>query len=232
MIFHPWFYSGARRSNVSLRSMPELSGRLKYSTEMTDVEGKSVLIVGDSYGWYANYALKSKARLVHSLDIAPSSPVIRNLEKKNQNFRHFTVSILDFSSSYRYDVCVFFEVIEHLPPSTELMALKIIYKHLSRFGVLLLSTPFSSLLSYISDPVFLLGHRHYTFSKLNNLLTRAGFKRIKFIRGGYIYGAIDLLSLYITKWIFHRFYKSPLASQINSEYPHPNGTTVFAVCQK
>lgn len=231
-MINSWHYAGADRSDLYPQSPPPLMGRLRYSTEIVPVKDKKVLVVGDSYGWYADYALKHSTSLVHSLDIAPPAPFIAKLQKKNTKFRHFQVSVLDFDFRNRYDLCVFLEVIEHLPPGTELIALKNIRKHLASHGKLLLSTPSQSLLSYASDPAIILGHRHYSQVNLEALLRQAGYKNIKFYTGGGVYSALDLLSLYFTKWILRKHYTSPFSKPVDSEYPLPGGSTIFALCQK
>ncbi len=225
-------YSGSHRSRLYPQKLPPLIGRLKYSTQLVSPSHKKVLVVGDSYGWYADFALKNKATLVHSLDIAPPAPFISQLRKKHKNFAHFQESILSFRSPNHYDLCIFLEVIEHLPPNTESSALQTIFKHLNSNGVLSLSTPSQRILSYLSDPAVFLGHRHYSEKKLDQLLRSAGFKKVKFTSGGGVYGAIDLLGLYFTKWILMRSYQSRLVKQVNSEYPLNGGTTLFAICHK
>ncbi|HCH59297.1 MAG: hypothetical protein UX80_C0002G0054 [Candidatus Amesbacteria bacterium GW2011_GWA2_47_11b] len=228
------YYSGSRRGNLYPQVFPPLIGRLKYSTSLLDPNGKSVLVIGDSYGWYAKFALECGAKFVHSLDIAAPSPMLSRLFKSYSQYHHTIESILDFRSTKKYDLAVFFEVIEHLPPQTEKFALQVIAKSLKSNGKLLLSTPVKSLLSYFSDPAIFLGHRHYSPKQLTQLLNAAGFYQIDYTRGGFVYSALDLLCLYFVKWILRQpyLYFSPFVDKVNFEYPHPHGTTLFAICAK
>lgn len=231
-LFPSLYFSGSGRDERSLTHTVDFIGRIRYSLQLASVKAKKILVVGDSYGWFPHYALKNGAKEVHSLDIAAPSPYISKLATQNKNFSHSVSSILDLDSDNKYSLCVFLEVLEHLPTGTESKALKNIFRSLSPGGTLVLSTPHTSLLSYLSDPALILGHRHYSKSKLSDLLKTSGFKSIVFSRGGYLYSALDVILMYFTKWILRLPYSSPLASQVDLEYPHAHGHTIFAVCQK
>ena len=227
-----WYFAGSGRTPLSPQSVIPLTGRLLYSVGLLPAAGHRLLVVGDSYGWYARYALDHGAHLVHSLDIAAPSATIANLTTTHPNFRHYQASILDFSATRRYDQVIFLEVIEHLPVGAEVSALKNIYGCLEPHGCLLLSTPAASLVSYLADPAWPLGHRHYSVASLAALLKQAGFTNSHFTRGGFIWSALDILALYFTKWVLRRPYLSPWTGRINQEYPHLSGITLFAISRK
>lgn len=231
-LFPGLYFSGAARAGHSLTGSVDFIGRIRYSLQLVPLKAKKILVVGDSYGWFPHYALENGAKEVHSLDIAPPSPFISNLSGQYKNFSHSVSSVLDLATKNKYSLCVFLEVLEHLPTGTETKALKNIYQCLSPGGILVLSTPHTSLLSYLSDPALFLGHRHYSQNQLTDLLTAIGFKSLNFSRGGYLYSALDVILMYFTKWILRRHYSSPIASQVDLEYPHAHGHTLFVVCQK
>jgi len=204
---------------------------LDNSSQLADVKGKNIIILGDGYGWYANYALSHGAKLVHSLDPSNPSELIHKLSKR-KNFKHLQLSLFDFSPQIKYDLAVFLEVLEHLPPGSELKALKIIYKAHTSKGELVFSTPYRSFLSYIADPPALLGHRHYSRRQLEMLFKNAGFRSYTIYRGGYVWQAIDIFLLYFFNNVLKRKYNALFADLVDKEYPHRNGTDIFALCQK
>ena len=226
------YYVGDSRSSLYPDAITELHGRLLHTVNMANWEGKKVLVVGDSYGWFAEYVLRHGAKRVVSFDIASPSSHIAKLEKEFPHFSHEICSVFDLSYQDMFDYVGYFEVIEHLPPHTELESLKAIHKSLVPGGYLLLSTPHASLLSYLADPALLLGHRHYSIAQIDGLLKQAGYSQISTYRGGFIWSALDILSLYITKWIFRKPYISRLTIRMDSEYPNTHGITLFAVAKK
>lgn len=231
VLLSKWYFPNIKRAVISPQDEKELKGRLRYSTQLADVKGKTIIVFGDGYGWYANYALSHGAKLVHSLDPSNPSDFIHKLSKR-KNFRHFQMSLFDFSPHIKYDLAVFLEVLEHLPPGSEPEALKIIYNALTPQGELLFSTPYKSLLAYVADPPALLGHRHYSQKHLEMLFKNAGFKSYTIYRGGYFLQAIDIFLMYFFNNVLRRKYNALFDNVVDREYPHRNGTDIFALCQK
>jgi len=226
------YYAGDKRKSLDT-AIDRLSGRLLYSVNLvSSFENKDILVVGDSYGWFAKYALENKAKTVYSFDIAEPDNQIKVLQKKYKNFTHFQGSVLDFKIPKIFDAVLYLEVIEHIPSGAEDISIKQISSHMRKNAELIISTPIRSALSIVGDPAYLFGHRHYTIENLVSLVTTNKLSIKQITRGGYFYSVIDLYLLYITKWILHKPYKSKLIKKINQEYPHSSGTTVFMVCQK
>lgn len=226
------YYVGDSRSSLYPDAITELHGRLLHTVNMANWEGKKVLVVGDSYGWFAEYVLRHGAIKVVSFDIATPSAHIAKLEKEFPHFTHEICSVFDLSYRDMFDYVGYFEVIEHLPPHTELESLKAIHKSLVPGGYLLLSTPHKSLFSYLADPACFFGHRHYSINEMQLLLNTSRFRVDSIYRGGYFYAIVDILLLYFTKWILRKKYTSRLLYKSDKEYPNSTGITLFAIARK
>lgn len=226
------FYKGDARNELYPDDVSPTHGRLLHTVHMAPLKNKRVLVIGDSYGWYAEYALKQGAAYVHSFDIATPSEHISKLQKTYPHFKHEIISVFDLKVTDTYDVAGYFEVIEHLPPGTEVDSLQKIAASLSKNGVLLLSTPHKSLPSYLADPACFFGHRHYGMSEMSSLLKPTGLKVESIYRGGYIYAMADILFLYFTKWVLRKKYISQILHKSDREYPHPSGITLFVIARK
>ncbi|MEI7652777.1 MAG: methyltransferase domain-containing protein [bacterium] len=227
------YYKGSHRDELYPQGEGFFAGRLDYTLSLTDWKNKSVLLAGDSYGQLAQRILQLGASYVYSFDIAPPSKEIDYLKKRYHNkFDHEILSIFDLSCKNTFDVVGYFEVIEHLPPGTELSSLKLLFSSLKEGGEILLSTPHSSLLSYITDPAVFVGHRHYNLNQIKDLLIRSGFTDISLTRGGFVYSGLDILCMYFFKWVLRKKYVSSFTSRLNSEYPHSHGLDLFAYGKK
>lgn len=227
------YYKGDHRDELYPQGEGFFAGRLNYTLSLTNWKNKSVLLAGDSYGQLAQRILQLGASYVYSFDIAPPSKQIGDIKKiYAKKFDHETLSIFDLSRKNTFDVVGYFEVIEHLPPGTELTSLTLLYNSLKKGGEILLSTPHASFLSYITDPALVMGHRHYTIDQIRDLLTESGFENISIKRGGFIYSALDILTMYFSKWILRKEHVSKSTTKLNSEYPHPHGLDLFAYGRK
>jgi ubiquinone/menaquinone biosynthesis C-methylase UbiE len=105
----------------------------------------------------------------------------------------------------KFDVVLFFMVIEHIPHGSELTAMININKIMKKKGNLFLTTMNSHPISNLFDPAyFLTGHRHYSKKHLTELLELAGFE-VKDVRynGGFSMILYTWL-LYISKHILRR----------------------------
>jgi SAM-dependent methyltransferase len=201
------FYAGDKRKPQQLRDrFDTLSGRLKFSVDLVDCQDKRILVVGDSYGWFAKWAFKKGAASVYSLDIAPPGELIAEMRSRmGERFDHHQESILELGKiSDPFDMAVFFEVIEHLPPGSEPTALQNIHKNLKNNGILYMSTPSKHIVSRVFDPAYLLGHRHYSQSDIRQLLEEGGFAtESMFVVGGLVDACLTLW-MYVSKWILGR----------------------------
>lgn len=99
--------------------------------------------------------------------------------KRFPKMRFVRESIVEGSSfqNNEFDVVLFFMVIEHITPGSELAALRNINKIMKKGGYLFLTTMNGNFFSKLTDPAyFMVGHRHYSKKHLAELLDLAGFK--------------------------------------------------------
>jgi SAM-dependent methyltransferase len=112
-------------------------------------------------------------------------------------------------------------VIEHIPKGTENLMFNEVARLLKPDGVFYLSTPYRSFFTNILDPAWwLVGHRHYSRQSLENFAAASSLKiETVVIKGGW-WSLINILNLYISKWIFRRkpFLESFFSDKENVEY--------------
>lgn len=218
----------------------DLDARLKFSNDLVDirdVENKKVLDVGCGFGWFELNALKKGVKEIAGIEIsAEDLKAARTSIKDNRAvFKIGGALKLPFDDNY-FDTVVAWEVLEHIPRNTEDRMFKEAYRVLEKGGVLYLSTPYDSFVSKYFDPAWwLIGHRHYSKEKLINLGEKNGFKPSEIHVKGRWWGLINLLNLYIAKWLFRRkpFLERKLLNKENSEYVLNGGFMgVFVKYQK
>lgn len=126
--------------------------------------------------------------------------------KKFPNFSFVRASVIDKLpfNKRTFDIVAYFMVIEHIPKGTELDSLIQINRVLKPSGQLFINTMHYNFLSNLLDPMFLLGHRHYTRKELVRLLKKAGFsiKEIKY--NGGLFTTLHIILLYFFKHILRR----------------------------
>ncbi len=227
------YYKGDHRDSLYPTQIDSYHGRLLHTMNWISWKDKRVLVVGDSYGWFAQSVLADDASYVYSFDIAePSQNILQLIDQYPGKFKHDRISVFDLEASGDYDVAGYFEVIEHLPPGTEIESLRKIASVLKPGGLVLVSTPFASFWSYLVDPAWFLGHRHYSFAKMEKILKSAGYVDIKMHRGGYFQAMREIVEMYFTKWILRRTFVSRYTHELDSEYPHASGISLFATGRK
>jgi SAM-dependent methyltransferase len=123
------------------------------------------------------------------------------------------------------DKVIMLEVIEHLHPLDAHKAIKEVYRSLKSYGFLMLSTPNDAgKLVNLTDPWFLLGHKHFKLSSLKKQLHRFKFNIIK----AYAYGGIIealLVGFIVTMW--HILWKFFLKRTIHP--PPPFHRTLYKI---
>jgi SAM-dependent methyltransferase len=209
-----------RRKNVSIAYDPRLEKSIQL---LGDISTKRILNIGCKDAWLEKYIDSRKIPIqeMHSFDI-----IDYKFPKLNKRI-HFTVdSVLTMKTcphSY-YDIVVFYEVIEHLPKNTELLALRNISRCLKPGGLLFLSTPHQSVISNILDPAYwLIGHRHYSVKRISHLLAKTQFSiKTLEIKGG-IGESLGILLYYISKHILRQenLLRHAFAERRRKEYLDP-----------
>lgn len=180
-----------------------ISGRHKSCLEMADFEGKKILDIGCSYGWFEKYVgKKSKEIIGIDLDEEDLGRARKEVRFKNVKFKQGSaLDLSKFKENY-FDVVVMFDVIEHIPKNTEKKALEEIKKVLKKNGELLISTPAKNFSNFF-DPAWYFGHRHYCESKMRSIFESIGFKIEKMeIKGGF-WEIFSMILFYPFKWLFN-----------------------------
>lgn len=127
--------------------------------------------------------------------------------KKFPKFRFVKASIVGDRLPWKnkFDIVLFFMVLEHIPKGTEEIALRNINHVLKKGGSLFLTTMSSNLRSCLFDPAyFLAGHRHYNKKELVNLLKKAGFALREVHYNGGFFMIFYTWMLYFFKHILRR----------------------------
>lgn len=207
-----------------------LNARLKFSNnlvDVSDIKNKKILDIGCGFGWFELNALKKGAREIAGIEISALDlkPAKENIEDKRAVFKIGGALKLPFKDNY-FDTVVAWEVIEHIPKNTEDKMFKEVKRVLRKNGMFYLSTPYNSFWSKYFDPAWwLIGHRHYSKEKLINLGDNNGLKALEIYIKGRWWGLINLLNLYIAKWVFRRepFFEDKLIAKEDHEYKSNNG---------
>jgi 2-polyprenyl-3-methyl-5-hydroxy-6-metoxy-1,4-benzoquinol methylase len=131
---------------------------------------------------------------------------IEYARKKFPNFTFLKASIIDPLPLRKktFDIAAYFMVIEHIPKGTELDSLIQINRVLKSSGQLFINTMSYNVLSNLLDPMFFLGHRHYTRKELTRLLKKSGFsiKEIKY--NGGLFTTLHIFLLYFFKHVLKK----------------------------
>ncbi len=180
-----------------------MSGRHKASLDMENFEGKKILDIGCSHGWFEEF-VGEKAKEVIGIDLNKKDleSARKEVNKKNVEFRKNSVlDLKEFKENY-FDIIVMFDVIEHIPKNTEKKALEEIKRVLKKNGKLLITTPANNFSNFFY-PAWYFGHRHYSKKQMKNIFKNSEFKieKIK-IKGGF-WEIFNMILFYPFKWFFN-----------------------------
>lgn len=214
-----------------------IKGRVRKCIELLQsqkIKGMVVVDVGCSNGLIAHHTLMLSPKKFIGVD--PSDKAIKIAKKNNPKGTFFKSTASELlAKSGSADLVIMFDVIEHVPKGTELVALKEAARVLKKGGKIILSTPHNHFLMNILDPAWYLGHRHYRLERIKGLLKNAGFKvTTAEVRGG-VWFSIYLLALYVNKWIFKNpgFRNSTLESLDDTQFNKDGGIhTIFVTAVK
>ncbi len=217
----------------------ELNARLKFSNDLVDnrdIENKKILDVGCGFGWFELNALKKGVQEIAGIEISALDlkPARENIKDKRAVFKIGGVLNAPFKDNY-FDTVVAWEVIEHIPKNTEDKMFKEVKRVLKKNGAFYLSTPYDSFVSKYLDPAWwLIGHRHYSKDQLIKFGDKQGFKISEiYIKGGF-WNLINVLNMYISKWIFRRkqFFEEELSKREEKEFKKEGFMGIFVKYQK
>lgn len=181
-----------------------LTGRHKKSFDFVgDVKDMVILDIGCSFGWFEKMAIENGCKNV--IGIEPEEKFFYEAKREVPKAIFKRGSALDIPFKDKsFDIVVMFDVLEHLPKGTEMIALKEIKRVLKIGGKLILSTPLNHWWSNLMDLAWYFGHRHYSDKQLKKMLETVGFKIDKVEKRGGFFEMINIILLYIFKWIFKR----------------------------
>ncbi len=212
-----------------------ISGRHKACLEMADFDGKKILDIGCSYGWFEKFIGK-KAKEITGIDLDEKDLERARTEVKIKSVKFEKGSALNLTKFKRnyFDIVVMFDVIEHIPKNTEKKTLEEIKKVLKKNGKLLISTPANNFSKFF-DPAWYFGHRHYCKSKMQNILENAGFEVERMeIKGGF-WEIFSMILFYPFKWLFNMEipWKNFFDEKRDKEYlKNKNGSVTLFVWSK
>ena len=188
----------------------ELNGRLNASIKILnleeDVKDKSILDIGCGYGWFENFCVEHGCKNILGIDITEEDLKTIRSHVSHSNLVTKIGSAIDIpAENESLDTVVAWEVIEHIPLNTEEKMFSEVSRVLKKNGTFYLSTPYHNFISNVLDPAWwLIGHRHYTLKQLENFSTKYGFKVDDYWILGDFWLSLDMLNMYIAKWIFRR----------------------------
>jgi ubiquinone/menaquinone biosynthesis C-methylase UbiE len=178
--------------------------RLRFVLD-SDIKNKVILDIGCGFGWCDYDFLQRGVKEIVGLDLTnDSKKALMKLDSKKFSFVQGSALNLPFDDNY-FDTVVTWEVIEHIPRGKELVMLKEVKRVLKPGGKLYLSTQHNNPISTILDPAWwLIGHRHYSKSKIRNMIEASGLVVDTIFTKGGLYTVIWGLNGYFTKWVLRR----------------------------
>ena len=225
-----------------LNEIPEnydtLHGRTKHCCNIInslELSNKTLVDLGCGFAWFERFLIEN-TNLKNIIGIEKSEQLINYainfFDSTRIKFLNADVTSLPLSDEV-CDICVSWDVIEHIEKNEEINFFKEAFRILKPGGHLYLSTPAKNFLSIMLDPAyFLTSHRHYTSKEIIIIAESVGFKmKSNEIRGG-IFDLIYMNYLYIAKWIFRRkpFFLDWFHMKIDNEYSNSNGGIATLYC--
>ena len=179
-----------------------LTARHELSARLAAQQGPAqrVLDVGCATGWFEFLCDGRLSSVLDGIDIGEDALTHARRNAPHARYAAASVMALPFADG-TFDGAVMFEVIEHVPPRTELAALREVRRVLKPGAWFLLSTPFAHPVSSLLDPAWYFGHRHYSRARIVSLLEQADFRRTHtMVRGG-LWELSSVFALYAFKWL-------------------------------
>lgn len=216
---------------LALGSAVPVKGRVRECAELIR-PGRRLLDVGCSSGWLAPHVRAMGYERYVGVDQSITGDARRI---PGTTFIAGTCFDLPFPDCF-FDAVCFFDVIEHLPRGSEVIALREISRVLTEGGRLYFSTPHASPLHSLFDPIWVLGHRHYRRGTVRRLMEMAGLSVTRLFVAGGLVECMDHIRLLVCKHLLHRDRRPIRVVDYWIEKSHgldrAMGMTVFAVAAK
>lgn len=167
--------------------------RICLSIIDTNSNGKILNLGAGEVKWLENDIFLNNKNFISS-DIDK-----KNLDEKNKSLRKLVIDAtkIPFKSEELVEVIIL-DVLEHIKDHERV--LEEIYRVLKKSGILIISVPNDTLLSYLNPIRYAQHERHYKIKDLINLLESRGFKIESVFAGGRIWELIDLYTHLIIKY--------------------------------
>ena len=187
----------------------DLHGRLLYTARYVDdkdLTGKDAINIGCGHGWFELYAMSKGVSSIVGVEPTEEDLGVARKYVGAPSATFTCASGLDLPfPSGSFDSAFCWEVLEHLPKSSEDRFFSEVRRILKRGGVFYLSTPCRSLVATVSDPArWLIGHRHYLPNEVSQFASRNGFEPMRVTAVGRVVEVLAKWNLYVSKWVFHR----------------------------
>lgn len=205
--------------------------------ERADLSGNDVLDVGCGFGWFELLALEAGVRSI--VGVEPNEDDLatarRHLTDERVSFTVAGAQALPFADA-SFDTVVMWEVLEHLPKQSELIAFRELARVLRSGGRLYLSTPHATLFARVTDPAWwVAGHRHYAKEAVAAYACDAGLEVERLELKGGIWQIAHSHNMYIAKWLFRRrpFLEARSLARLDRDWDRPGGFAhVLLRCRK
>lgn len=192
-----------------------------------DIKKKDVLDIGCGYGWCELNCLHRGVKKVVGIEITKEDLKTAKKYVKDKRARFEVGGALELPfKDNSFDTIVSWEVLEHIPKNTEDIMFLEVNRVLRKNGVFYLSTPYNHFLTNLLDPAWwLIGHRHYSKEQLTRYGKKGGFKIEKYYVKGKKWTLINLVNMYVAKWLFKRkpFFERFLNEKEDAEYKQKGG---------
>lgn len=228
-----WLFVKEMKNILNEKPNDKLDARLQFSTKFVkdyDIKNKKILDIGCGFGWFEVNVLKRGAGQIVGIEISYEDlKSARTIKDKRAVFKVGGVLKIPFKDNY-FDTVVAWEVIEHIPKNTEDKMFKEVYRVLKNKGSFYLSTPYDSIISKYLDPAWwLIGHRHYSKEKLLRFGNKNNFKIAEIYTKGRCWNLVNILNMYISKWIFRRkqFFERKLSKKEEKEFKKEGFMGIF-----
>lgn len=167
---------------------------------------KAALDIGCGYGSFALSCLTFNPREIVGIDITTQDVATASDSIKDSRTKFLVASALDLPfADGTFDTVTAWEVLEHIPRSTESKFFQEVHRVLKPGGHFYMSTPHQSFWSCITDPAWwLIGHRHYSKNQIERFANGVAFETHDVSLRGNFYNIAFALNMYVAKWIFRR----------------------------
>ena len=158
-----------------------------------DIKGKTLNLGAGEILWLENDIFRGNSKF-YSTDIES-----KNLEKQNlaKNKKIMGAEKIEFPDDI-FSQVIILDVLEHIKNDSKV--LEEIYRVLKREGLLIISVPNDTILSFLNPIRYAQHERHYTIKKITRLLKNKGFMIEEIFSGGKVWELMNLYSHLLIKY--------------------------------